>query len=427
MFLQAGHQRDELCTNLHCLLRKLQKLLAISATPTSSDSCGVTAYRSPLMGGTAQLYCAEVLIPEFLNYLRSMNMLHLSQITTQSMGRPRKDPKDKHLPPRVTKNRYSYVWKPKGTKQSVTLAPITGTSMSRLWARYEEEKAKRSDVMTFSKLWKLFTSSPAFAELAPRTQTDYRSYEKNLVPVFGNMRADDIKIEMVRIYMDKRGQRSINQANQELGGMSRVFSWGYERGYVKGNPCKGVRKFSLKARDVYVTDEEYQAIYEEAAPALRVGMEISYLCAARVSDVLSLKWSQVSEEGIFIQQGKTGTKQIKVWTERLHNAIELAKTLGGRETVICSSKKTKYSKSGFNDLWETAREAAGKKLDRKLPCTFHDLKAKGISDYEGSSKDKQLFSGHKTESQVVIYDRKVKISPTLDLPNIQTVKKVKAS
>lgn len=145
-------------------------------------------------------------------------------------------------------------------------------------------------------------------------------------------------------------------------------------------------------------------------------MEISYLCAARVSDVLSLKWSQVSEEGIFIQQGKTGTKQIKVWTERLHNAIELAKTLGGRETVICSSKKTKDSKSGFNDLWETAREVAGKKLDRKLPCTFHDLKAKGISDYEGSSKDKQLFSGHKTESQVVVYDRKVKISPTLDLP-----------
>lgn len=27
-----------------------------------------------------------------------------------------------------------------------------------------------------------------------------------------------------------------------------------------------------------------------------------------------------------------------------------------------------------------------------------------------------LFSGHKTERQVVVYDRKVKISPTLDLP-----------
>lgn len=39
------------------------------------------------------------------------------------------------------------------------------------------------------------------------------------------MRADDIKIEMVRIYMDKRGQRSINQANQNLAGC-RVFSHG---------------------------------------------------------------------------------------------------------------------------------------------------------------------------------------------------------
>ncbi|ENO4715773.1 integrase, partial [Escherichia coli] len=48
--------------------------------------------------------------------------------------------------------------------------------------------------------------------------------------------------------------------------------------------------------------------------------------------------------------------------------------------------------------------------------TFHDLKAKGISDYEGSSRDKQLFSGHKTETQVLVYDRKVKVTPSLNLP-----------
>ena len=332
------------------------------------------------------------------------------------MGRPRKNPKDNQLPNRVTRNKYSYVWKPKGSKKTITLAPLAGTSMSKLWARYEEEKAKLCDVMTFSKLWNLFTSSPAFADLAPRTQTDYRQYEKNLIPVFGKMRADSIKIEMVRIYMDKRGQRSINQANQELGGMSRVYGWGFERGYVKGNPCKGVRKFTLKPREVYAPDEEYQAIYDEAAPALKVGMEIAYLCAARLSDVLSLKWEQIWEDGIFIQQGKTGKKQIKAWTERLLHVRSLAKTLGGSVYVVCSSKGEKYSKSGFSDLWEKARTAASEKLGRKIKGTFHDLKAKGISDYEGSSRDKQLFSGHKTESQVLVYDRKLTISPTLDLP-----------
>ncbi len=45
--------------------------------------------------------------------------------------------------------------------------------------------------------------------------------------------------------------------------MSRVFKWGYERGYVRGNPCAGVSKFSVKARDVYITDAEYLAIYSQ--------------------------------------------------------------------------------------------------------------------------------------------------------------------
>ncbi|MCD3127223.1 integrase, partial [Salmonella enterica subsp. enterica serovar Enteritidis] len=61
-----------------------------------------------------------------------------------------------------------------------------------------------------------------------------------------------------------------------------------------------------------------------------------------------------------------------------------------------------------------ARKAAGDDLGRPLDCTFHDLKAKGISDYEGTAKDKQKYSGHKTESQVLVYDRKVKMSQTLD-------------
>lgn len=74
---------------------------------------------------------------------------------------------------------------------------------------------------------------------------------------------------------------------------------------------------------------------------------------------------------------------------------------------------------GFSHLWEDARRKASVKLGYVLDCTFHDLKAKGISDYEGSSRDKQLFSGHKTESQVLIYDRKTKVSPTLNKPPIQ--------
>lgn len=336
------------------------------------------------------------------------------------MGRPRKNSKDNRLPPRVRQNKYSYVWKPKGTTSTVTLAPLKGTSMSKLWQIYEEEKARRHDIMTVAKLWGLFLEAPVFTELAPRTQKDYRQHQKALLSVFGKMRADDVRIEQVRIFMDRRGLESRTQANHELASLSRVYGWGFERGYVKGNPCKGVRKFTSTARAVYITDEQYAAIYAEAIPALRVAMEVSYLCAARLGDVLGLRWSKVMDQGIYIEQNKTGTKQIKIWSPRLRSALQLARntSVGNSEFVITTSKGGKVIAKTLNNWWNEAKRAAEQKAGAPFGCNFHDLKAKGISDYEGSSRDKQLFSGHKTESQVLIYDRKIKITPSLNLPMV---------
>ncbi len=303
---------------------------------------------------------------------------------------------------------------------SITLGKIRDTSMSTLWRRYEEEKAKRHDVMTFSKLWGMFISSPTFTELAPRTQKDYHQHEKKLLAVFGKLKADDIKIEQVRIYMDKRGVSSKNQANQEISSMSRVFGWGFERGFVRSNPCKGIRKFTLVDRDVYIPDDDYLAIYEHARIEIQVAMEISYLCAAREGDIFDLKVEDLMDRGIFIEQNKTGKKQIKEWTPRLRAAIDKALThLVGRSAsgyVVPSPSGGKLNRKTFNTWWNDAKSAAARKLGREIPGTFHDIKAKAISDYEGSSRDKQLFSGHKTENQVATYDRKIRISPTLNRP-----------
>lgn len=292
--------------------------------------------------------------------------------------------------------------------------------MSALWRRYEEEKAKCHDVMTFSKLWGMFLASPTFTELAARTQKDYHQHEKKLLAVFGKVKADDIKIEQVRIYMDKRGISSKNQANQEVSSMSRVFGWGFERGYVRNNPCKGIRKFTLVDRDVYIPDEDYLAIYEHARVEVQVAMEISYLCAAREGDVFDLMVQDLMTDGIFIEQNKTGKKQIKEWTPRLRAAIDKALAqLVGRSAagfVVPSPSGGRLNRKTFNTWWNDAKKAAGLKLGKKIPGTFHDIKAKAISDFEGSSKDKQLFSGHKTEIQVTTYDRKIKISPTLKVP-----------
>lgn len=86
--------------------------------------------------------------------------------------------------------------------------------------------------------------------------------------------------------------------------------------------------------------------------------------------------------------------------------------------VLYNNDRGQFIRKTFNNRWLKAVRAAQSELGRQLDYTFHDIKAKAISDFEGSSRDKQIFSGHKTESQVLIYDRKVQISPTLDRPVI---------
>lgn len=326
------------------------------------------------------------------------------------MGRKRA-PGNEWMPKGVFFRPSGYYWKPGGTTEK--LAPADSTK-AEVWVAYEKVIEGRKNILTFSQLWKKFLNSTDYADLAPRTQKDYLAHEKYLLAVFGEAEAKSIKPEHVRRYMDARGKKSRVQANHEHSSMSRVYRWGYQRGFVPGNPCVGVDKYPKPQRDRYITDEEYLAIYDCATDPVKAAMEIAYLCAARVSDVLKMDWNQIMDKGIFIQQGKTGVKQIKAWTDRLHSAVNLCRKSGEDGAVIKTMYGERYSYKGFNEAWRKARNAAAEKIGRPLDCTFHDLKAKGISDYIGSSREKQIFSGHKTESQVVVYDRNIKITPSLD-------------
>lgn len=334
------------------------------------------------------------------------------------MARNRKDKKDNILPPRVSKNKYSYYLKTRENK-TVTLGSIN-MSMVELWAKYDGVIAEQKEEMTFSKLWSMHLNSAAFHKLSSRSQEDKLRGAKKILPVFGHINVNNIKPEHIRRYMDIRGEQSKVQANHELSYMSVAFGWGYERGYCKMNPCAGIKKFSIQARDKYIEDIEYYTIYDEAIDILKVAMEISYLCAVREGDIFKLKHSQILKEGIYIKQGKTGKRQIKQWTERLADAINLAKKLfppSSSDSLVLQNKSGgKLIQKTFNSYWLDAKRKAEEKLGRKINCTFHDIKAKAISDYDGATKDKQLFSGHKTEAQVNTYDRKVKVTPTLNPP-----------
>ncbi|MBC8954881.1 tyrosine-type recombinase/integrase [Xenorhabdus sp. PB62.4] len=333
------------------------------------------------------------------------------------MGRKRKNPADSWMPPRVRRGRSAFEFQTYDSR-TIRLCDFSATQ-AEVWVAYEKLIADQKNDETLNGLVKAFFLSPDFSALAVETKKDYRKYANKLIPVFGKMAPDNIKPEHIRKYMDKRGLKAKTQPNREKNFLSRVYGWGYERGLVRGNPCKGVRQFKEISRDRYITDEEYNAIYSVAPPVVQVAMELAYLCCARQADVLSLTYAQVQEDGIFIKQGKTGVAQIKAWTERLDNVVAMSKMLpldNGVSSiyVLHQRKGSRYTRDGFNSRWKKARAAAIEKFpELDFNFTFHDLKAKGISDLEGTLAEKQKITGHKNITQTARYDRKVSIVPVV--------------
>jgi site-specific recombinase XerD len=259
-----------------------------------------------------------------------------------------------------------------------------------------------------------FFDSNEFKRLAESTRNDYTKNARNILAHFKRTPSNKIKAPDVRKYLDMRCARSLVQANREKAFLSRLYKWGFERGLVDHNPCYGVRNFKESPRDKYIEDFEYMLVYKHACPAVRTAMEISYLCAARESDVLKLTWSNCLYEGLFIQQGKTGKKQIKRWSIRLALTMIDAQKDGIASNFIVHKKDgNSYSQRGFWGKFAEARKMARKMSGEPLEFTFHDIKAKGISDFNGSLSDKQRFSGHKSLSQVSVYDRKIEVVDSL--------------
>lgn len=334
-----------------------------------------------------------------------------------SMAGKRKNPADNIYPPRVYRGKSKFEFHP-ATGGAIQLCPLD-SPVSLIWAKYEAALKNIQEKANLSGLIDQFFESADYARLGAETRKDYKKYSKKIIPVFGKMDPDGVKPQHIRKYMDKRGVAAPVQANREKAFLSRVYSWAYERGMVAGNPCKGVRQFKEEERERYITDEEYGALFSVAPAVVQVAMEIAYLCLARQGDVLALQKSQLLDAGIFIRQGKTAAKQIKAWSDRLTAAIELAKSLPLKDGVssvyvLHQQNGARYTRDGFNSRWQLARDEAQKKFPHLLfDFTFHDLKAKGVSDLEGSLQEKQQISGHKTITQTARYDRKVKIVPVV--------------
>lgn len=351
------------------------------------------------------------------------------------MGRKRKRV-DQNLPPYVYRGRSCYEYRPyvRGQKRpTIRLCKLTDP-LSLVWEQYEKQLRQPTDTLGW--LLDQYLASRQFTHMSDRpkslrTVTEQRrqaaaikGYPFNAGQPFGNIKRAKITRGIMRRYLDARAfEGSPVSGNREHALISAAWNWALERDLImEPNPCTGVSRNTERHRTRLVTPAEYTAVYQLAGqraetstrnpPAyLQPAMELAYLCRMRKSEILGAKKSDVTPAGFETRRLKGSRDALTEWSDRLVAAVDAAKaTPRNIEGIWLLQDKhgQRITVTAFNSAWRRLIARAQKRGIE--PFHFHDLKAAGVSDFEG---DKQAAGGHRTAAQVRIYDRAtLRVKPT---------------
>ena len=276
------------------------------------------------------------------------------------------------------------------------------------------EQIKESKVKTLEWLLSWFIASPEFKKRGKKTQNEQKDmYYPRIISAkspktgkaLGDAPLEHITPAMLKRFLDTQtGNSTKNKIKSFIGKAWSTAVMEFDD-IPRISPTEQIARFEEESRERYVTDEEYRKARRLMKPIYRAAMEIAFQCRARGIEICNLTHDDILEEGLYIKRTKGSLPEITLWNRRLECAVNMAIKLnktpdspflfpdkdGSRLT------EKKFS-SRFRDIMRRLVESG--KLTREERFTFHDMKAKGVSDHE------EQYSGHKTKKGKKIYIRK---------------------
>jgi integrase len=194
-----------------------------------------------------------------------------------------------------------------------------------------------------------------------------------------------------------------------------VFVYAVENGYCTHNPCIGLPLYPVDKRDRLIQWGEFHAIREKAAPQLQCFMDLLVTTGQRPNDVLHIKRSDMTDEGIVFRQGKTGAKLLVKWTPDMSEAVERAKALPGVASLnlFRTRRGAVPSYQSVYEAWQAACKAAG-----VTDAQLRDLRALAGTEARRQGMDPQALLGHASPNMTKRYLRD-RETPTVEAPFIR--------
>lgn len=262
----------------------------------------------------------------------------------------------------------------------------------RKWAEFESGDTLSTSLASLVDEW---TQTEAYTGLSLNTRRVYKSAIKQLKAVFAEFPSvTEIKPHHVAAWLDEHDSRVMANTGKSI--LSSILAIAVRRGLIDRNPAKEVDNLTVKRRTRYLTDEEYLAIRAQAHPVLSAAMDLSYATGARIGDVLEIRLSHISPEGLLVRQEKTDKLQLFSRNPALDKALENARAIPRSVRglfLLCTERGRKYQYAVLNRLWIEARTTAGVEDAR-----FHDIRGKSATDAKRGGQDYQALLGHTTKA-----------------------------
>lgn len=261
----------------------------------------------------------------------------------------------------------------------------------RQWAELEDDTPAPDTVRSIIAAW---FAAPKEKALAESTLRCYRSVADQLAAFYGASPIQALEPHHVAAWLDNHHSRA--RANLGKALLSNALDLAVRRGQINRNPAREIKRLNTPVRQRYLTDGEYLAIRTEAVPVLQAAMDISYVIGARISDVLAIKISDWTTDGLLLRQKKTGKLQLFKRTPIIEQVIEQARRIPRPVRglyLLCTLKGQPYKYSTLLSWWERATTKAG--VDN---AHFHDIRGKAATDGKRDGIDYQALLGHSTKA-----------------------------
>lgn len=270
----------------------------------------------------------------------------------------------------------------------------------------------------------------------PKTRQSYQLAIRQLRSVFGNMRLEDIRPQMVYQYVDKRSKKLLDSdtgkqqggrtvALREIEVLSTAYTKAVEWGYIERHPFKGEVRFqSPKPRTRLVEDWEIVECLKLTGPrksgsiiAIQAYIRLKLITGMSRYDLLSLTESSFKQDGIHIMRHKTadssGKRTNYEWSADLKAAIDRAKAArpAKSEFLFCNRYGQGYinpatdEAPGWKTMWQNFMKRVLGETQVTEHFTEHDLRAKCASNATTLDHARALLSHVDSGTTLRVYRR----------------------